>query len=72
MKSLGLAVQEFRKGAAMTQDDLAEKSGLTQGYISMIESGRRIPRLQNLEDIARTLRVRVSTIIGRAETLDNQ
>jgi XRE family transcriptional regulator of biofilm formation len=39
MKNLGTAIKKARVLKEMTQDTLAEKSGITKAYVSMIETG---------------------------------
>lgn len=36
---LGNVIKANRIGLGMTMDDLADKSGLSKGYISMLEKG---------------------------------
>jgi len=34
-------IEEYRKGLGLTQKKLADKWGVTQGYISRLESGQK-------------------------------
>ena len=47
----------LRKWKRVTQTQLSAKTGLTQGYISDIESGRRTGSVQTLETIAAALEI---------------
>ncbi|KKR76614.1 MAG: Transcriptional regulator, XRE family [Candidatus Levybacteria bacterium GW2011_GWA2_40_8] len=47
----------------MTQEDLAEKVGISRAYMGYIEQGRNAPSLEVLEKIARHLRVKTSSLI---------
>jgi transcriptional regulator with XRE-family HTH domain len=40
-ESLGRALRELRRGAGMTQKELAERAGADDTYISQVETGRR-------------------------------
>ncbi len=51
----GKAIRVVRSARGLTQQKLAEKAGLDSSYISMIESGRRVPSLGVLEDLATAL-----------------
>lgn len=50
-----MELREFRRKAKMTQAKLAERSGVSQGYIAHIESGRRVPSVKTAKKIADVL-----------------
>lgn len=54
-----LHIREVRKKLGLTQKELAEKCGLSQSYISQLESNLRVisPTLQTIEVIAECLRI---------------
>lgn len=56
-KELGIKIQELRKQKGMTQEDLAEKTGLSVRTIQRIESGEVDPRSYTLSQIAEALGV---------------
>ncbi len=45
-------IREMRKKAGLTQTQLAQKMGVTQGTITQYENGRRFPKLDTLTRIA--------------------
>jgi len=47
----------YRKQAKLGQKELGEKLGLTRNMISMFESGKAMPMLDTMVDIARILSV---------------
>lgn len=47
----------------MTQEKLAEKTGVSRVYIGYIEQGRNTPSLEMLEKIAKALKTKLSNII---------
>lgn len=53
-------VRDARKKANLTQEELAEKSGLQQSHISRIENGKHSPSHYTLEKIATGLGIPVS------------
>lgn len=47
-KRIGKRVKQARERLGITQEDLAEKTGLTTNYISTIERGMSFPRCEKL------------------------
>jgi len=62
----------LRKRAGLSQKDLAEKSGLTRGAISLLESGQRNPQLMTAIAICDALNISVYELIGRIEYTHNE
>ena len=52
LKLLGRRLKELRLAERLTQEGVAELSGVTAGFLSEIERGRRDPRLSTLVNIA--------------------
>jgi transcriptional regulator with XRE-family HTH domain len=57
-KKFGKNVQRYRKAAGLTQEKLGELTGLDRGYISGVERGVRNPAIQNIEKLAKALKVK--------------
>lgn len=51
----GLNVQKYRLKLGISQEELAELSGLHRTYISSVERGKRSISLNNIEKIAYAL-----------------
>jgi transcriptional regulator with XRE-family HTH domain len=60
---LGKRVKQLRAEHGLTQERLADASGLHVTYIAGIESGRRNPSLKSLESLARGLGITVSELV---------
>jgi len=56
-KLVGRNAARIRKEKGMTQERLAELSGLSQQYLSGLESGRRNPTIVTLYELATALGV---------------
>lgn len=54
-KLVGRNVRAVRKARGMTQEELAERSGFSQQYISDLERGRRNPTIVSLYELAQAL-----------------
>lgn len=56
-------VNVWRKHRQLSAKALAEKAGLTPGYVSMIESGKREPSVKSLKALANALDVDIDDLI---------
>ena len=54
-KLVGRNVRRAREAASLTQEQLAERSGFSQQYISDLERGRRNPTIVSVFEIAQAL-----------------
>lgn len=50
--NIGLKIKTLRKGRGLTQEQLAEKLGITRATVSNYEVGRRAPHISELRRIA--------------------
>lgn len=53
---VGRNVRSARTALGMTQEQLAERSGFSQFYISGLENGRRNPTIVSLFELAQSLK----------------
>jgi len=58
---LGKKIQRRRKQIGYTQEDLADKVGISRAYMGYIEQGRNVPSLEIVEKIARVLKTSIKT-----------
>jgi len=61
-EKFGQRIRTLRKARGMTQEELAELSGLDRTYISGIERGLRNVALRNIEALAQALEVSISEL----------
>lgn len=59
-KVLGRKIQKKRKQLELTQEDVADKVGISRAYMGYIEQGRNAPSLEILEKIAKVLKSPIS------------
>lgn len=50
--NVGIKLQQLRKGRKLTQQELADKMGVTRATVSNYEVGRRTPHLSELKRFA--------------------
>lgn len=62
-KIISKRIKKRRNELEMTQEDLAEKVGVSRVYIGYVEQGRNSPSLEILEKIAKALKVRISDLV---------
>ncbi|MEB2777457.1 helix-turn-helix transcriptional regulator [Algoriphagus sp. D3-2-R+10] len=55
----GQRVKLLRKAKELSQEELAEKSGLNRPYISAIEQGKRNVSLEVIEKLAEALEIKI-------------
>ena len=58
-KLIGGAIRGFRKDAALTQEDLAERAELNPKYLGEIERGEKIISIEALMRIAKAVKIPV-------------
>ncbi|PYN78398.1 MAG: hypothetical protein DMD96_21215 [Candidatus Rokuibacteriota bacterium] len=56
-------LRRIRERQGLTQEALAQKSGVSRAYLSRLEMGRHDPPLSRLRKIAKALRVKVSELV---------
>ena len=61
---VGRNVARIRRERQMTQEQLSERSGLSQQYLSTLERGSRNPTVVTLDEIAKALSVTVTDLLG--------
>jgi len=60
---LGREIQQARKRVGLTQEQLADKTGLSLTYIGYLEIGKKRPSLDTLIKIADILQTKVRDLI---------
>lgn len=61
-KKFGLNIKKFRIENQLTQDKLANISGLHRNYISDVELGKRSISLKNIEVLSISLNVEITEL----------
>lgn len=61
---LGHAVREARRSAGLTQQDLADKLGISNVAVSQVENAKSAPALARVAEIADALGVGIGVLFG--------
>lgn len=64
---IGDKIQQIRKSRKMTQQEVAEKIGISQNHLSQIESGKRGLKVELLPALAKTLGCKIEDFFGEGE-----
>jgi transcriptional regulator with XRE-family HTH domain len=66
LATLGQRIRHFRTERGLTLDQLGSATGIAGSQLSLMENGRREPRLSLLQSIATTLNVQVAQLLVSA------
>jgi len=66
-KLVGRNVKRIRQDRGLTQEELAERSGFSQQYISGLEQGRRNPTIVSIYELATALGVSHMELVSPTE-----
>jgi transcriptional regulator with XRE-family HTH domain len=62
-KTICKRIKKYRSERGLTQEELAEKVGVSRVYIGYVEQGRNTPSLEILEKITKALKVSLSDVL---------
>ncbi len=66
-KLIGTNVRNARIANGMTQEELAERSGFSQQYISGLERGRRNPTIVSIYELGQALGVSHEALVAATD-----
>ena len=61
--AIGARIKEAREQVGLTQEDLAAELDMSPSHISVLERGRKAPRLETLVNIANALQVSTDMLL---------
>jgi transcriptional regulator with XRE-family HTH domain len=68
-EAFGSVLRELRNECKLSQEELGFRSGYHRTYISFLERGIKGPSLSTILDLAQTLELTASDLIGRVEQI---
>jgi len=69
---LGEELRKARLKAGLSQESLADKSGLHRTYISLLERNKKSPTLETLFHICKALGISAAGLIKKVEAARNE
>jgi transcriptional regulator with XRE-family HTH domain len=70
LEALGALLREERRAAGLSQRELAERTKVSNAYLSQVERGRHEPSLRVLTAVASTLGVPLQALLARAGIIE--
>lgn len=70
-QDLGVTLQELRKKNGLSQEELADKLGVSRQAVSKWERGEALPDIENLIAIAKLYGVSLDDLVGNAKKTEN-
>ena len=61
-KRIGKNISKHRRNRNMTSEQLAYENGISKGYMSDVENGKKIPSVKMLDKIAKALKVDIKEL----------
>jgi transcriptional regulator with XRE-family HTH domain len=61
-KRIGKRISDTRRKRGMTSEKLAYENGISKGYMSDIENGKKLPSIKMLSQIAEALEVDIKEL----------
>lgn len=72
MKEIGLVIRERRKAVKMTQQELADKAGVSRRHVAAIEAGTANPTLWVTAELSKVLNMSVDAVIYDLDDLQTE
>ena len=63
-KSIGEKIRGYRQRTGLSQNDLAQRVGVTRAVVTAWESGKACPKIDKLKPLAEALRCNVADLCG--------
>lgn len=60
---IGKKIKRYRHAAELTQEELAERVGISTTHVGLVETGKRRMSLKTLQKVASILKVQVRDLI---------
>lgn len=72
VNAFGVVLQNMRKTAGFSQEQLALECGLDRSFISLLERGRRQPTLKTILQLLDAMNIRITDFAQQLEDARNE
>lgn len=69
---IGKNISEYRKTLRFTQEQLAERAGICQQFLSRLERGKGVPSLETIMALCDAMDVEPNQLLTRSATRNNE
>ena len=69
---IGKNISECRKSLQLTQEQLAERAGICQQFLSRLERGKSIPSVETIMALSDAMNVEAQNILSRRATHNDE
>jgi transcriptional regulator with XRE-family HTH domain len=63
VEKIGMRIKAVREKRGLSQEALADRAGISRGYLARLETGRHEPTLTMLGKLAKALRVKLADLV---------
>lgn len=63
-KSIGEKIRGYRQRGGLSQNDLAQRIGVTRAVVTAWESGKACPKIDKLKPLAEALQCKVADLVS--------
>jgi transcriptional regulator with XRE-family HTH domain len=63
IEKIAMRIKALRARRKLTQAELAERAGISHGYLARLETGRQDPTITTLEKLAKALKVPIGKLL---------
>ena len=63
IEKIAMRIKALRAKKDITQAELAERAGISHGYLARLETGRQDPTITTLEKLAKALKVPIGRLL---------
>lgn len=63
IEKIAMRIKALRAKRKITQAELAERAGISHGYLARLETGRQDPTITTLEKLAKALKVPIGRLL---------
>lgn len=64
LRSIGKRIQEYRQRIGLSQEQVAERAGISQNHVSRLEQGKHDPHFYTILQVAKVLNIPLDGLVS--------